>query len=476
MIFRDDKSYPYIYLSADAFPRIAPHRGSHIKKGDYFGPYPSMGAVRMTLDLLQKVFPIRTCESHFFKNRTRPCLQYQIKRCTAPCVNYIAQQDYAQDVESIKQFLTGRSQQILERVATRMDQASEQRKYEKAARLRDQLISLQKLQEQQYITTGSRADADVIAIATKQGMYCVHIILVRDGRILGSKSYYPRSGLLHDDKLVLQAFISQYYTVGIGARNLPDVVVVDQRCGLEEALADILQEQHHKIPRWIVHPRAQRMKWLQMARRNATESLAMQLAQKQTVQDRLFALQQVFNLPNIPNRIECFDISHSQGEATVASCVVFDKQGSAKRLYRRFNIKDVPAGDDYAAMKQVLMRRYQRLQKQHQDLPDIVLIDGGKGQLSQATDVFNELNIHDVLLIGVSKGETRKPGLEQLWLPGERIAKVLDTTDPALHLIQHIRDESHRFAITGHRGQRDKKRQTSPLEGIPGVGPKNAMP
>lgn len=472
VVFRDDKSYPFIYISADTFPRITLHRGAQSKKGHYFGPYPSMGAVRTTLNLLQKVFPFRTCDSHFFNNRTRPCLQYQIKRCSAPCVNYINTADYAEDIVNISQFLQGKSEKILNKIAQQMDQASHDLAFEKAARWRDQLEALRQLQQQQYITTGVKTNTDVIAIAGKGELYCVQVMMVRNGSVLAGKPYYPKPGLLDNARAVLQAFVAQYYTTGIGAKNLPDAIIIDQNCEFEAALADVLQEAKHKLPQWVTRPRTQRLQWLNMARRNAVESLAIRLARAQTIQDRLQAFQQAFALDAPPKRIECFDISHSQGESTVAACVVCDHQGTNPQQYRRFNIKDITAGDDYAAMQQALTRRYQALQMAEKTLPDVVLIDGGKGQLRQAITVFDALNIHNVLLIGVAKGETRKPGLEQLWLPNAKLPKILDATDPALHLIQAIRDEAHRFAISGHRRQRDKKRRTSPLEHITGIGSK----
>lgn len=470
VFFRDDKSYPYILISAEDFPRITPHRGNHGKRGDYFGPYPSAYAVKETLNCLQKIFPFRTCTTSFFKNRKRPCLQYQIKRCPAPCVGIISQADYANDMDSIKQFLNGKSQPVLQQIARRMDWASDQQQYEEAARLRDQLVALQQLQEQQYINTAKSISVDVMAISSDQGCYAIEVMLVRDGRILGSRHYYPNAGRFEDNSEILEAFVAQYYTVGLGAQDMPQAVIINQDFALDALLSSVFEQQKHK-PMWITRPRGQRLKWLQLAQRNAQEALAMRLVEKYSAEARLDALKAALQLKALPQRLECFDISHSHGEATVASCVVFNQQGPARQQYRRFNIQNVQSGDDYAAMRQALLRRYQRLQKEGQTLPDIVFIDGGKGQLKQAVDVFHELKIEGVLLVAISKGETRKPGLEQLWLPGQTLPRILDSIDPALHLIQQIRDESHRFAITGHRGQRDKKRHASPLEGIPGIGP-----
>lgn len=473
IVFRDDKSYPYIYLSTQQpFPRITTHRGRQSKEGMYFGPYPNMSSVKATLNLLQKIFPIRQCEDAFFKNRTRPCLQYQIKRCSGPCVGLINQAEYRQEVEHVKLFFQGKNQAILNSLADKMELASEKLEFEKAARLRNQLMALQKLQEQQAVSIKSEASVDVIAISEQHGQFCAQVLYIRMGRVLGNKTYFPQGGLAQNKAEILAAFLEQFYTSGLGAKSLPDDVIVSEPLEMDPALLEALKELHGNVPKFITSPRGPRAKWLEMAKLNADQALISHLASKQNNKQRMQRLQEVLGLEQDIHRIECFDISHSQGEMTVASCVVFDETGPVKKLYRHFNIEGVKAGDDYAAMHQVLTRRYQRAKKENQPLPDVIIIDGGKGQLTQAASVMKELELENILILGLAKGTTRKVGFEQIWRLDKSLPLQLDAQDPALLLIRQIDDEAHRFAITGHRGKLAKKRSSSTLEEIPGVGPK----
>ena len=470
VLFRDDKSYPYLYIPKEAFPRVVAYRGNRQKPGQFFGPYPSMYAVKQTLSTLQKIFKIRQCDPHVFAHRTRPCLQYQIQRCSAPCVGYIERDAYDEVIEHIRLFLSGKNQQVLDTIAQKMEHASEQLAFETAAMYRDQLRQLQQLQENQTVMGDISEQVDVIAVAEHSGQFCVQVLMVRDGRVLGTKLFYPKSGLDEDKTTILLAFVAQYYTIGMGARAIPKTIVAP--CDTPEPLLAYLSEQAERKVQWVRQPRGKRLQWLQLCQHNAEAALASHLAHKQTRFNRVIALQEHLMLPEPPKRIECFDISHSQGESTTASCVVFDQQGPVKSAYRRFNIQCTDQGDDYAAMKEAITRRYAKLQREEQTLPEVVLIDGGKGQLTQAINVMRELNIHDITLMGVAKGPSRKAGMELLWLPGESQPRRFEQHDPALLLIQEIRDEAHRFAISGHRGRRDKKRQTSEVQNIPGIGAK----
>lgn len=470
VLFRDDKSYPYLFLSNDPYPRLTGFRGSQTEKGRYFGPYPSLASVRDTLTLLQKIFPIRQCENGVFRSRHRPCLQYQIKRCSAPCVGYVTPEQYQEDVDYAVMFLRGKNQEVLEKLANKMTQASNNLQFEKAARLRDQLQALQQLQQQQAIHTATDIVADVIAIARTDDSFCVQGLFIRNGRVLGSKTFLPKTALSETSESVLDAFLEQFYGTGLGSQTVPDEIILSEKINIDAGLNDWLQS--NKKVLWKTEVRGVREQWLKMAKLNAEQALRSYLASKQGVRERLEALQDALRLPGLPALIECFDVSHTQGEETVASCVVLDETGMNKKLYRRFNIKGVTASDDYAAMEQVLSRRYKRVKEENLPVPDIVLIDGGKGQLAQAEKVMQELQMTNVILLGVAKGTTRKPGFEQLFLSGRGLPLILPADHPALLLIQQIRDEAHRFAITGHRKRRDKKRHTSALEGIPGVGPR----
>lgn len=469
ILLRDDKSYPYIFISSgEDYPRISFHRGAKKKRGDYYGPFPNVGAVKDSLNFLQKTFRSRQCEDSVFKNRTRPCLQYQIKRCTAPCVDYISPEDYQKDLHHTRLFLTGNSDKLLSELADQMDLASQQLQFEKAADYRDQITALRTVQSQQVIEEGS-GDIDIIAAEMRAAAICVHILFVRQGRILGSRSFYPASTLAETPAEILAEFIPQFYLASSG-RDIPREVIVSQPLEDVEVISAALQQAAGRQV-FINHQvRSHRTQWLQMAATAAQQNLIAHLNNKKSSLDRFVALQEALGLEETPQRMECFDISHSSGELTVASCVVFDTNGPLKSDYRRFNIDGITPGDDYAAMEQALTRRYTRLQNGEGKLPDILLIDGGKGQLGKAIEVLGELGVQGVQLIGVAKGTTRKAGFETLFdgETGDEI--VLQGDSPALHLIQHIRDESHRFAITGHKQRRDKKRKTSTLEDIPGIG------
>ncbi|WP_331346899.1 excinuclease ABC subunit UvrC [Cellvibrio sp. UBA7661] len=469
ILLRDDKSYPYIFISSgEDYPRISFHRGAKKKKGDYFGPFPNVGAVKESLHFLQKTFRVRQCEDSVFRNRTRPCLQYQIKRCTAPCVNFISASDYKTDVYHTGLFLTGNADKLLDELADKMDAASQQLAFEKAAAYRDQITALRTVQSQQIIEEGN-GDIDVIAAEMRVSAICVHILFIRQGRILGSRSFYPHATLAETPAQILAEFIPQFYLANT-ARDIPRELIVSELLEDAELLSAALQQAAGRQVAINHQVRSHRAQWLQMAATAAKQNIIAHINSKKNSLDRFIALQEALGLEDTPQRLECFDISHSSGELTVASCVVFDTNGPLKSDYRRFNIEGITPGDDYAAMEQALTRRYTRLQNGEGKLPDILLIDGGKGQLGKAIEVLAELGVQDVLLIGVAKGSTRKAGFETLF-DGETGAEiVLPGDSPALHLIQHIRDESHRFAITGHKQRRDKKRKTSSLEDIPGIG------
>lgn len=468
ILLRDDKSYPYIYLANDQpFPRLTWHRGAKSGSGRYFGPYPNIGSMRENLRLLQKLFPVRQCEERFFRNRSRPCLQYQIKRCTAPCVGLVTQEDYSEDVQDAMLFLEGKAAQVTDHLIERMEQASAQLEFEQAARYRDQIAALRRIQEKQYVS-GERGDLDIIAAAVKGGVACVQLFFIRAGRNLGNKVFFPKTPDGAQERAVLSAFMAQYY---IG-KEVPPRVIVNRMPDEAGLLTEVLAEQAGRRVEITDRVRGERMRWLQMAQQNTSLALDARLASKAGLRARLDALQQALDLDEPPVRMECFDVSHTGGEQTVASCVVFDEQGALKSDYRRFNIEGITPGDDYAAMEQALNRRYRRIQAEEGRLPDILFIDGGRGQLSAAASVLDELGVQGVTLVGIAKGAGRKPGLEQLFLFGQQAPIILPPNSPALHLIQQIRDEAHRFAITGHRQRRGRSRKTSVLEEIPGIGPK----
>jgi excinuclease ABC subunit C len=471
ILLRDDKSYPYIFLSdKDKWPRLSFHRGPKKAKGTYFGPFPSVNAVRESMSFLQKTFKVRQCEDVFFKNRSRPCLQHQIKRCTAPCVDFVTPEDYAVDVELTRQYLDGKGDKILKQLERDMEKASAELAFEKAAQSRDQIAALRQIQAQQMIEKG-KGTVDVVAGAVTNGQACVHILYVRQGRILGSRSYYPKAPLADQVTDLLAEFLPQLYLAGGGRPDLPKEIILNAPIENSQPLIDALKLRVGRNVDIRDSVRGFRAKWIELAQRTAEQNLAGKLASKKTLQQRFESLRETLELEHTPQRLECFDISHSSGEAVVASCVVFDTNGPLKSDYRRFNIEGITGGDDYAAMEQAIRRRYTRLMKGEGKLPDILLIDGGKGQIGIAKTVLSDLGVVGVMILGVAKGTTRKPGMETLILADQDNRIIGRPAEAALHLIQQIRDEAHRFAITGHKARRDKKRRTSPLEGIPGVGP-----
>ena len=471
---RDDKSYPYILLSEDGeYPRLSFYRGSRRRKGRFFGPYPSANATRETLQLLQKVFRVRQCNDSYFKNRSRPCLQYQIDRCTGPCVNLISPEQYAQDVEYSVMFLQGKSSALTKKLTSSMEQAAEKMEFEKAATVRDQISDLRRIQEQQYVSNQG-GDADVLAAAISGSNFVVHVIYVRNGRIIGSKGFFPRLRLASAPGEVLSAFIAQVYLADDKAANIPPELIVSEPLSDSEQLQTALSFVTDKKIRLSERVRGHRAKWLELARTNAQEILQSKLASKQSMLNRFTSLQANLSLEFTPERIECFDISHTGGEGTVGSCVVFDQGGPVKSDYRRFNVAGITPGDDYAAMEQVLDRRFTRLSKGEGKIPGVLLIDGGKGQLTQAKEILEKHQLPEIVLVGIAKGISRRAGQETLFLSSENGYReiAMKTDSPGLHLLQQIRDEAHRFAITGHRQRRSKARRVSNLENIPGLGPK----
>jgi excinuclease ABC subunit C len=467
VVLRDDKSFPYLHLETNHdFPRLNFYRGSRKEPGRYFGPYPSAGAVRDTLQQLQKLFRIRNCDDSYFANRSRPCLQYQIQRCTAPCVGLVSTDSYARDVGAAIKVLEGRNDEVGEDLGRRMDAAAERLDFEEAARLRDQLAKLKVIQAQQIVTAGADHDADVIAVADANGEFCVALMFVRAGRSLGSTTFFPKAPFAEKPE-VLAAFVTQYYL----ERDAPAEIIVEQDFDEMELLeAALVARLAHKV-RICSSVRGIRARWLEMVRNNAQQALTMRRLARSGIESSLEDLREAFDLDEAPNRLECFDISHTGGTDTVASCVVFGAEGPLKNEYRRFNIVGIQQGDDYAAMYQALTRRYKRVRDGEIAKPDILLIDGGKGQLAEAAKVLEELGIGGLTLIGVAKGVDRRPGQEQLFLLGQDTPTILPPDSRALHLIQRVRDEAHRFAIAGHRRKRAKRHSQSILETIPGLGP-----
>ena len=464
ILFRDDKSYPWLLLTGHAFPRLAYFRGTPDTRDQAFGPFPNSYAVRESLHILQKVFRLRTCEDTVFGNRSRPCLLHQIKRCSGPCAGLIAREDYARDVANAMLFLQGKDDKLMADLMAKMATAAAALRFEDAALYRDQVQALARVREKQFVESRGARDADVVGLALKGGAACVYLMMIRAGRNLGGKAYFPSNADQAGPALVLEAFLSQHYA-GLPA---PAVLVLGARV---EGMADWLNEcAGHKV-QVVGNPIGERRNWLRMAEHNAELALIAREGQRAGQAQRLAALNEALGETDI-ERIECFDVSHTQGEATVVSCVVYDNGGMKASDYRRFNIDTPTPGDDYYAMREALTRRYSRLAKGEGRLPDLLLIDGGRGQLNVALAVLNELGLGQIAMLGVAKGEARKPGLEQLVLPDEKAPLRLPPDHPALHLIQEVRDEAHRFAITGHRAQRAKKRTTSSLEDIAGIGPK----
>ena len=468
VVLRDDKSYPYIHLTDHPYPRLAFHRGAR-REGRYFGPFPSAAAVRDSLNILQKLFGIRPCEEGFFKNRSRPCLQHQIGRCSAPCVGLIDRERYADDVRLAVMFLEGKSQDILAEFKTKMEAAALALEFERAARLRDQIDHLRRIQENQYVH-GARGDVDIFGIALSMAQVCIQGLFVRDGRMLGHRTWFPKNELALAEGEMLSAFLSQYYLAGRD-REIPKSVIASSPMDDRDLLAGALSDRAGHRIEVACNVRGRRARWARMAADNAELSLNAMAADRKQLLSRFVELQAALGLEDVPRRLECFDISHAGGEATVASCVVFDTEGPLKSDYRRFNVEGVTSGDDYGAIEQAIRRRYTRLARGEGVLPDVLVIDGGVGQVNRATDVLGELQVDDIPVLGIAKGPTRKPGLETVVQAGG-VPLTLAANGPALHLLQHVRDEAHRFAIAGHRGRRQKQRRRSVLDDIPGIGPR----
>ena len=457
ILFRDDKSYPYLAITGQRFPRLGFHRGAKDRQHRYFGPFPHAHAVRESIQLLQRVFRLRTCEDTVFENRSRPCLLHQIQRCTAPCTGRISAELYAEDVHNAQMFLEGKEDVVIKNLNEKMNLASDRHRYEEAAVYRDQVRALSRVQARQYVESNRGVDADVVACVIDGGVACVNLVMIRAGRHVGDRSFFPSNAEGASPGEVISAFLEQHYL----EQPVPSLVVVGENVELHLEKTEIIHPSH-----------GERRVWLDMARKNALLAIAQHVRDRATQEGRLQALREALGLPEGAGRIECFDISHTMGEATVASCVVYDRQQLQKSEYRRFNIRDITPGDDYAAMRQVLSRRYERTTAEAGRSPDLVLIDGGKGQASIAYAVLRDLGLHQVCVVGVAKGPERKPGLEELILESEARTLQLPPSHPGLHLIQAIRDEAHRFAITGHRARRGKARTTSMLNEIPGIGAK----
>jgi excinuclease ABC subunit C len=468
ILLRDDKSFPYVYLSGgEDYPRMAFHRGAKSGKGEYFGPYPSAYAVRHSLDLMQKIFLVRQCEDSYFRNRSRPCLQYQIKRCSAPCVNLISPPDYQDSVRHAAMFLQGRSSAVIDELGSEMERASHALNFEKAGAMRDQIATLKRLHAQSYVQ-GATTDLDVLACHIDSGLACVSVLYFRNGVSLGSRDFFPRLPTEATAAVVLSSFIAQYYL----DKPVPREIIVSEQPDECELLVTMLMTQAEHAVEIKSNVRSERARFIELALKNAQAALAARLASNQTMRERFESLRDLLELDETPHRLECFDISHTMGEATVASCVVWGAEGAEKSQYRRFNITGIEPGDDYGAMHQALERRYRRIQAGEGVLPDILLIDGGKGQVSQALKVLADLAVTGVLVVGVAKGAERRAGHETL-IRGDNGKTIWPGPDSlALHLIQSVRDEAHRFAITGHRNRREKAREKSRIEEIAGVGAK----
>lgn len=465
---RDDKSFPYIHVSTQqTFPRVSFYRGSRKKQGRFFGPYPSAGAVRDSLKLLQKIFPVRQCEDSYFKNRSRPCLQYQIERCTGPCVDLIEPEAYAEDVRDTLMFLEGNGKRLIDELVGRMERAAATLQFEKAARYRDQIANLRTILAKQSVT-GEQGDLDIVACAIKGSLACVQMLFIRGGQQIGDRSFFPRMAEEHDAAAVIEAFLAQYYL----NRQVPREILVSHDLENRELLEEVLANQIKHPVQISPRTRGERLKRVQLALTNAENALQAKLANQADLFGRFLDLGEALGFEDAPRRLECFDISHTQGERTVASCVVFDRQGPVKSAYRRFNIEGVTGGDDYSALAQAVGRRYERIRKGEYEAPDVLLIDGGKGQVRAVEEALKELGMDHIYILGVAKGPDRKPGMEMLFPPGRNEPMLLPPHAPALLLIQQIRDEAHRFAITGHRQRRAKARSQSTLESIEGLGPK----
>jgi len=467
ILFRDDKSYPYVCLSGDPFPQLRFHRGTLDRKHKYFGPFPSAGAVRDGIATLQKVFQIRTCENTVFANRSRPCMLHQIQRCTAPCVGLIGEEEYAQDVQSALLFLQGKTDEVLAQLKMQMDDASAKLDFERAARIRDKIHRLQQLQSRQFVESATAGDIDVVAAAIDQGVMAVNVVMIRGGRHLGDRTFFPRNAEAGTPAELINAFLPQHYV----ERPVPPTIVAPEAEDAE-ALAEVLTQQAGRNVEIVTNPGGERRVWVTMATQNTVLAIRQKLAQKATQEERLAALQDALGLPSTAQRIECFGVSHTMGEAAVASCVIFDRLSMRTNEYRKFNVTPEHAGDDYAALREALTRRCARIVAGEYPAPDLLVIDGGKGQVGIAAEVLAEQGLHQTPLIGMAKGPERKPGLEDIVFPNRDDVLNLPSDHPGLHLLQQIRDEAHRFAIQGHRARRAKARNTSSLQAISGIGSK----
>jgi len=467
ILFRDDKSYPYLMITGHAVARIGFHRGAKDRNNRYFGPFPHAHAVREAIQLLQRVFRLRTCEDSVFENRSRPCLLYQIRRCTAPCTGHITAERYAQDVRNAVLFLEGREDDVIGALTDKMAAAATEQHYEEAAVYRDQIRALSKVQARQYVESERGVDADVAACVQEGGIVCVNLVMIRGGRHVGDRSFFPQNAEGATKGEVLAAFLEQHYA----AQPLPPLILTSDELD-RAALEEVLSERASRATQILSPAHGERRVWLEMARKNAELAVTRRERERTTQEARTAALREALGLPDSAQRIECFDVSHTMGEAAVASCVVYDHHSMQNSEYRRYNIRDITPGDDYGAMRQVLARRYERVTSEAGKIPDLILIDGGIGQVRAARAALVELGLNDVALVGVAKGPQRKPGLEELVIEAEGRSVTLAPQHPGLHLIQSIRDEAHRFAIVGHRGRRAKARTTSTLNEIPGVGAK----
>ena len=465
VIFRDDKSYPYLKISGDQYPRISFHRGAQKKDQNYFGPFPNSPAVRDSIKLLQKVFLLRTCENSVFKNRSRPCMEHQIQRCSAPCVNLISEEDYREDIEQAMMFLNGKDTKVINSLSEKMNIFSQNNEFERAAVFRDRIQSLRQVRLKQFVSDFSEDDADIIAIEEKDGVFCVNLVMIRNTKHLGDKSFFPKGIAENTDNNILEIFIAQYYD----EKSPPPVVIIEKKVnkGLLEKFFELKNYKKIKI---ITRLTNEKRMWMEMAKKNALIAISQKSNETLSIKNKIEAFTQLLNIPSNKNRIECFDVSHMMGEGTVASCVVFDKNGIQKKDYRRYNIKNNKPGDDYAAMQEVLERRYKKIVDTDGIKPDVILIDGGKGQLGIAVKIMKQLSLDDIILVGVTKGEKRKSGAETLHIANGDILENIDINNMGFQLIIQIRDEAHRFAITGHRARRKKARFTSSLEEIEGIG------
>ena len=469
VLLRDDKSYPYIHITEHEYPQIKRHRGRTNEHGTFFGPYPSTAAVRNSLSILQRVFQLRPCKDSMFKNRTRPCLQYQIKRCSGPCVGLIDPIRYNQELRLARLFLEGKNQSLLDELKSSMRDLADSQQYEGAARLRDQIQALRQVQEEQHVHK-STGDVDAFAIATADQFVCIQGMFIRKGILLGHRNWYPKNELHAHSASVLSSFISQYYFGGAD-RNIPRTVLTMRALEDSKVLADALTKKAGHVVEVTFQVRATRAKWQEMVEENTTLALGAFVRARENESERLFDLQQILELDQQVQRLECFDVSHIQGEATMAACVVFDDSGPVTSDYRRFRIKDVEPGDDYAALYQAVERRFRRIQEEGGKVPDILIVDGGRGQINKVEELLLTFTDQEIVLLGISKGPGRKRELDTVWRAGEGVVS-LDPTSGAMHLLQHMRDEAHRFAVTGHRAARRRSRKQSELDEIAGIGPK----